>query len=303
MNISLLVKVIPKDTESGLYFSIQQFIASAKNRDCDFGVFDYTQCCVSLVGKPRILVDNQEKNIDGLIVKAGFKAKDLESYLPINTIFEESGLVAVNNAKSISITKNKISMLYTLFSSGIPIPKTHIIRSTHDLDNCLKDINTYPIVLKSISGSGGIGVSLVESKRSITSVVDLVLEESGVFPVIIQEFISESSGKDIRAFVVGNEVVTAMERSSAIEWEFRSNFSMGGNVRIIDLTEEEKKLAIKSANVCGLGFAGVDIVRSNNGPKVLEVNANPGMKGIVTATGIDLAGAILDHTISLIKKK
>jgi len=120
---------------------------------------------------------------------------------------------------------------------------------------------------------------------------------------LLQEYIKESSGKDIRVFVVGNKIVAAMDRIAVTRGEFRSNFSLGGKVKIAELTDEEKKMAIKATRVCGLDYAGVDLIRSKEGTKVLEINSNPGFKGITEATGADVAGEIIDYMVALAKKK
>jgi len=145
---------------------------------------------------------------------------------------------------------------------------------------------------------------MVESKRGMRALLDMMTKTDEDFggPVIVQEYIRESSGRDIRVFVVGGKIIAAMDRVAKKQGEFRSNFSLGGKVAIAKLTTAEKRIALKTTKVTGLDFAGVDIIRSDKGPKVLEINANPGLKGITEATGIDVAGELIDYIVTLEKR-
>ncbi|MFH0857307.1 MAG: RimK family alpha-L-glutamate ligase, partial [Candidatus Magasanikbacteria bacterium] len=209
----------------------------------------------------------------------------------------------VNSHLPVLRAKNKLRTLQILNKHRLPIPKTYLLRSQHYIDDVIKEVGKFPVILKTIYGSHGSGVSIVESKRGLRSIVDLLTSEYGSLPIVIQEYVREAKGKDIRVFIVGKRIVGAMERVAAKRGEFRSNFKLGGRVRVAELSEEEKKCAFASVRACGLDFAGVDILRTNSGPKILEVNANPGLEGITLATGRDIAGELIKYTVKQSTKK
>lgn len=189
-----------------------------------------------------------------------------------------------------------------LTKNNIPIPKTYILNSSRHIKEISEDIGSFPIIIKSLSGSHGSGVSIVESKRGLKSLLDLLTNSNGSEPIMIQEYIRESSGKDIRVFIVGKRIIGAMERIATKKGEFRSNFHLGGRVRVAEMSRKEKDVAFAAIRACGLDIAGVDILRTKKGPKVLEVNSNPGLEGITQATGRDIAGEIIKYTVQKAKR-
>lgn len=211
--------------------------------------------------------------------------------------FELNGHLVINGYLGVHRSKNKIRTLQLLAHHGLPMPKTVLLFGAENLETVLKDF-TLPLVVKAAYGAGGSGIFICESKRSLQSVVDFMLKENGgysaVHPIKIQEYIKESKGKDLRLFVVGKKVVAAMERS-AKKGDFRSNFHKGGSVKSVKTTLKEQRLAVKAAQHMGLQVSGVDILRSKNGPLILEVNSNPGLEGITKATGIDVAGEVVKY--------
>jgi len=255
--------------------------------------------------KPTILVDNKVPRIDVLIVRPSFSWKGTDIHANLIKQFELAGIPTLNSYNGIMVTKNKIRSLQLLSNKNIPMPKTYVVRSSEFIPEVMHDIGKYPVILKAATGAKGIGVSIVESERTLRSLIEMMMDSEDSHPLIVQEYIKESSGKDVRVFVVGGKIVAAMERIATKKGEFRSNFSIGGKVKIAALTPEEKRLAKRATKVCGLDFAGVDIIRSKQGPKILEVNSNPGLKGITEATGIDVAGYIIDLAVerALEKKK
>jgi ribosomal protein S6--L-glutamate ligase len=191
--------------------------------------------------------------------------------------------------------KNKLKTLQLLSKQNVPVPKTYIVSETQSLDSIVEDIGPFPVILKAMAGSHGSGVSIIESRRGLKSIIDMLVRNEAAEPVMLQEYIKESSGKDIRVFIVGRRIVGAMERIATRRGEFRSNFHLGGRVRVATMSRTEKDVAFAAIAACKLDFAGVDIIRTKSGPKVLEVNANPGLEGITKATGRDIAGEIIKY--------
>jgi ribosomal protein S6--L-glutamate ligase len=196
-------------------------------------------------------------------------------------------------APSIAIvrSRDKLRATQLLNKAGVGIPKTIISRDTFEVDDLIEQIGL-PMIIKLVSGTHGNGVVLAETKKAAKSVVQ-AFYVSGT-SILLQEFIEEASGTDIRAFVVGGKVVASYMRKS-LDDDFRSNIHQGGSGTAIKLTDEEKKAALKAAKAMGLAICGVDLIRSNRGPLVLEVNSSPGLEGIESVTGRDVASKIIDY--------
>lgn len=230
------------------------------------------------------------EDLDVILVRPGF-TKDPSVNASIIKQFQLAGFYVLNTYIGVFRAKNKIRTLQMLNHFGLPVPKTHVLGDASLLEAAAKEF-TFPVIIKSIFGTHGTGVFIAESMRSLAPIVDyLTKKEHG--PVKLQEYIEEAQGKDLRIFVTGKRVLAAMERS-AKQGEFRSNFHKGGSVCTVDLSDEEKKLAIKATQILGLDVAGVDILRTKNGPKIIEVNSNPGLEGISKATGVNIAAKLVD---------
>jgi ribosomal protein S6--L-glutamate ligase len=217
--------------------------------------------------------------------------------------FELAKIPLINGYLPVTKAKNKLRMMQILGQHKVPIPKTYIVNNPEYIDDVIVDMGSFPVILKTITGSHGSGVSIIESKRGLKSIIDMIIKGDDSDPVMVQEYVKESKGKDIRVFVVGKRIVGAMERIAQRRGEFRSNFHLGGRVRVAEMSTEEKRIAFKAVAACGLDIAGVDIIRTNSGPKILEVNANPGLEGITEATGRDIAGEIIKHAVKQSKNK
>ncbi len=189
-------------------------------------------------------------------------------------------------------SRDKLRSLQILARAGIGMPKTAFANQTSDIDSLIDSIGGAPCIIKLLEGTQGIGVILAESKKVATSVIEAFLKLDAA--MLVQEFIKEAKGADIRAFVIDGQVVGAMKRQ-AKEGEFRSNLHRGGTAELIQLSSEERATAIKAAKKLGLGIAGVDMLQSERGPLVMEVNSSPGLEGIQRATGIDIAGKIIEY--------
>jgi ribosomal protein S6--L-glutamate ligase len=209
--------------------------------------------------------------------------------------FEMQGVFSVNESQGISRSRDKLRSLQLLSRQGIGLPVTGFAHSTKDVEGLIHIAGGAPLVVKLLEGTQGIGVVLAETKKAAESVIEAFrgLDAN----ILVQEYIKEAKGMDIRAFVVGGKVVASMRRKAA-EGEFRSNLHRGGTAEAIKLTPEERSTAVRSAKAMGLNVAGVDMLRSNHGPVVMEVNSSPGLEGIESATGVDVAA----KTIEFIEK-
>jgi ribosomal protein S6--L-glutamate ligase len=207
---------------------------------------------------------------------------------------EMQGVYTVSSSLAINRSRDKLRSLQLLAKAGVGIPKTVVSRNSADIDDLLDKLGGMPVIIKLARGTHGNGVVLAETKKAAKSVLQAfyLTNEDGT-NILLQEFVKESAGTDIRAFVVGGRVIASMKRQS-LDDDFRSNLHKGGEGTVIKLTEEERKMAIKAAKAMGLNVAGVDLMRSERGPLILEVNASPGF-GIEKVTGRDVATPIIEY--------
>lgn len=207
---------------------------------------------------------------------------------------EMQGTYTLSSSIAINRSRDKLRSMQVLAKTGVGIPKTVFSRNSTDIDDLIEKLGGTPVIIKLARGTHGNGVVLAESKKAAKSVLQaFYLSNEDGTNILIQEFVKESAGTDIRAFVVGGRVVASMKRQS-LDDDFRSNLHKGGEGTTIRLTEEERKMAVKAAKALGLHVAGVDLMRSDNGPLVLEVNASPGF-GIEKVTGRDVATPIIEY--------
>lgn len=204
--------------------------------------------------------------------------------------FEMMGTFSINESVAISRSRDKLRSLQLLSRKGIGLPRTGFASKPDKVDDLIKNVGGAPVVIKLLEGTQGIGVVLAETKKAAESIIEAFMGLKA--NILVQEYIKEAGGADIRCLVVGGKVVAAMKRQAAAG-EFRSNLHRGGSAEIVKLTPEERKTAVDAAKVMGLNMCGVDILRSNNGPVVMEVNSSPGLEGIETATGKDVASMII----------
>ena len=214
--------------------------------------------------------------------------------------FEMQKSYMLNGPIAIGRAQDKLRTMQLLCSKDIDIPRTGFANSPLDTKDTIKTVGGAPVVIKLLEGTQGKGVVLAETSKAAESVINAFKSLKG--NVLIQEFIKESAGTDLRCFVVGDKVVAAMERRAA-EGEFRANIHLGGTGHKVKITPEERKISVAAAKVVGLKVCGVDIIRSNDGPKVLEVNASPGLEGVEGATGKDIAGLMIEHIEKQVTKK
>ncbi|MEC9120157.1 MAG: RimK family alpha-L-glutamate ligase [Candidatus Thermoplasmatota archaeon] len=206
--------------------------------------------------------------------------------------FEQMGVIVLNPSLSIEQSRDKLLASQLMADAGVPIPVTAHVASTADVDSALARVGGVPCVVKTTEGTQGSGVFLARNYPQVRQLVSQMLER-GMKP-LVQTYIEESHGKDIRVLVVGGKVVAAMRRRAS-GTEFRSNFHLGGSVERIQLDEQFVSVALSAANILGMDIAGVDLLESSNGPLVLEVNSSPGLEGIEGASGVNVAGAVAEH--------
>ncbi len=206
--------------------------------------------------------------------------------------FEVVGTFCINESVAISRSRDKLRSLQLLSRKGIGLPRTGFAHHPDKIDDLLKNVGGAPVVIKLLEGTQGIGVVLADTTKAAESIIEAFMGLKA--NILVQEYIKEAGGADIRCLVIGDKVVAAMKRQAA-PGEFRSNLHRGGSAELVKLSPAERKTAIDAAKTMGLGMCGVDILRSKDGPVVMEVNSSPGLEGIEVATGKDVAAMIYDH--------
>ena len=275
-------------------YSTKRLIEVAKARGHSVQVIKYKNAYASIQkGEPTISYRGENLGrFDAVIPRI---AANMTRYgTAIVRQMEMQGMYVVSSSIAINRTRDKLRSMQLLSKAGVAIPKTHFSRNTADIDDLIEMVGGVPVIIKLARGTHGNGVVLAESKRMARSALQaLYLHNEDGTNILIQEFIKESAGTDIRAFVVGSRVVASMKRQS-LDDDFRSNLHKGGAGKAIKLTPEERKMAVRAAKAMGLPIAGVDLMRSARGPLVLEVNASPGF-GIESVTGHDVATPIIEY--------
>lgn len=272
-------------------YSTRRLKEAGETQGHDMRVINYLRCYMNITSrKPTIVYNgNPLENFDAIIPRIG-ASKTFYGTAVVRQ-FEVMGVFSANESQAISRSRDKLRCLQILAREGIGLPVTGFAHATQDIDGLIKTVGGAPLVIKLLEGTQGIGVVLAETTHAAKSVIEAFrgLDAN----ILVQEFIKEAEGADLRCFVVGGRVVAAMKRQCA-EGEFRSNLHRGGSADKVKLTPEEKSTAIRSAKAMGLSVAGVDMLRSHHGPVVIEVNSSPGLEGIEQATGVDVAGRIIE---------
>lgn len=241
-------------------------------------------------GNPHIIYKGKKlEGVDAVIPRIGSSVTFYGT--AVVRQFEMMGARTANSSLAIARSRDKLRSMQILSSQQISIPKTVISNHSKNVDSVIKEVGGAPLVIKLLEGTQGIGVVLAETAKAAKSVVEAFYGMKTF--VLLQEFIKEAGGSDIRALVVNGKVVGAMKRQGA-EGDFRSNLHRGGSAKMIKLSKEEKNTAILAAKAMGLNVAGVDMLQSDRGPLVLEVNSSPGLEGIENATKLDIAGKIIE---------
>ncbi len=278
-------------SKGALNYSTKRLKEEAIARGHEVQVINYAKCYVT-IQRDTPVIRYKGKDLSNFDVIIPRIATSLTKYgTSIVRQFETQGAFSTASSIAIVRSRDKLRSMQLLARSGVGIPKTVFARETADLDDVIEQAGGAPLIIKVARGTHGNGVVLAETKKAAQAVMQAFYVEGVTF--LVQEFIKESAGTDIRAFVVGGKVVASMERQS-LDDDFRSNLHQGGSGKKVRLTDEERKTAQKAARAMGLPVCGVDMMRSESGPLVLEVNASPGF-GIETVTGQNVAGKIIEY--------
>jgi len=252
--------------------------------------------------RPEILYKNKPiKGCDVVIPRVSVSG-DIDLEISIVKQFQMMGMPVINKYLPTGRAKNKLRTLQILTHRGIPVPRTLVVRKLEFLDDGIKKVGGYPVIIKAPYGSYGVGVAIVESRRSLYSALDIIWKSTSSSIILIQEYVAEAEGSDFRAYVIGDKVVASMQRI-AQTGDFRSNLHYGGEAIKVHLSPEEQRLAVRASQALGLDVAGVDLLRTKNGPVVMEVNANPGFEGLMKVTGVDIPTEMVRYAVSVAHKQ
>ena len=273
-------------------YSTKRLEEAAADRGHEVVVIDYLRSYMNITSSNPTVHYNEEsmEDFDAIIPRIG--ANRTFYGTAIVRQFEARGTYTITPSIAITRSRDKLRSLQLLAMKGIDMPTTGFAHDPNDLDDLIKMVGGTPLVIKLIEGTQGVGVVLAETKKATESVVQTLMGLNA--NIILQEYIKESKGSDIRCFVVGDKVVAAMQRT-AEPGEFRANIHRGGKAQAIKISKTEREVAVKSAKIMGLSMAGVDLLRSQRGPLVLEINSSPGLEGIEKATGKDVAESVIIH--------
>ncbi len=272
-------------------YSTKRIIEVAKERGHEVKVLDVLRCYMNITShRPSIHYKGEElEKFDAVIPRIGASVTFYGT--AVLRQFEMMGVYPLNESVAVSRSRDKLRSLQLLSRKGIGLPITGFANKPDDIQDLIKMVGGAPLVIKLLEGTQGIGVVLAETRKAAESVIESFLGLK--VSVLVQEYIKEAGGADIRCLVVGGKVVAAMKRQ-AKEGEFRSNIHRGGTAKLIRITPEERSTATRAARTMGLNVCGVDILRSAHGPVVMEVNSSPGLEGIENSTGKDVAGMIIE---------
>ena len=277
-------------TDKNLY-STRRLVEAGRTRGHEMPVINHKRCYMNITShNPGIHYKGVAiDGVDAIIPRIGASVSFYGA--AVVRQFEMMGVYSVNESVAITRSRDKLRALQLLSRKGIGLPVTGFANSPDDTQDLLDFVGGAPVVIKLLEGTQGVGVVMAETQQAAESVIEAFSGLGANF--MVQEFIKEAGGADIRCFVIGDKVVAAMKRQGK-EGDFRSNLHRGGTAKLIKITPEERSTAVRSAKVMGLNVAGVDLLRSNHGPVVMEVNSSPGLEGIEHATGKDIASLIIE---------
>ncbi|CAM3737788.1 30S ribosomal protein S6--L-glutamate ligase [Parendozoicomonas haliclonae] len=281
-------------------YSTRRLVEAGIARGHQIDVIDTVHCYMDITSsKPTVRYDGEAlPKYDAIIPRIG---ANITFYgTSVVRQFEMMGTFAVNSSVAISQSRDKLWSLQLMSRKGVGMPRTGFANEPDDIKDLIKNVGGAPVVIKLLEGTQGIGVVLAETNKAAVSMIEAFMGIKA--NILVQEFIAEAGGADIRCLVVDGKVIAAMKRQGA-EGEFRSNLHRGGSAELVKLTKEERATAVNAAKIMGLSVCGVDILRSNRGPLVMEVNSSPGLEGIESSTGKDVAGMIYEFIEKKASKK
>jgi ribosomal protein S6--L-glutamate ligase len=271
-------------------YSTQRLVEAAEKRGHEVRIVDYLRCYMNITSRrPRVIYGGESLDFDAIIPRIG--ASHTFYGTAVVRQFEMMGVFPANESQGISRSRDKLRSVQLMARDGIGLPVTGFAHSTKDVDGLIETVGGAPLIVKLLEGTQGVGVVLAETQKAAESVISAFRQLDA--NILVQEFIKEAGGADIRAFVVGGKVVASMKRQGP-PGEFRSNIHRGGTASKERLTPEERATAIRAARCMGLQVAGVDLLRSNHGALVMEVNSSPGLEGIEESTGVDVGSKIVE---------
>jgi ribosomal protein S6--L-glutamate ligase len=275
-------------------YSTRRLVEAAQQQGHEVQVIDTLRCYMNITShKPEIHYRGENlTGFDAVIPRIGASITFYGT--AVVRQFEMMGVFPLNESVAIARSRDKLRSLQLLSRKGIGLPVSGFAHSPDDIEDLIKMVGGAPVVIKLLEGTQGIGVVLAETQKAAESVIEAFMGLKA--NILVQEFIKEAGGSDIRCLVIGEKVVAAMMRR-AREGEFRSNLHRGGTAELIRITPEERSTAVRAAAAMGLNVAGVDILRSNHGPVIMEVNSSPGLEGIEKATGKDIASMIINFIV------
>ncbi|MGB5512347.1 MAG: 30S ribosomal protein S6--L-glutamate ligase [Woeseiaceae bacterium] len=284
------MKIAVLSTNRNLY-STKRLVEAGEKRGHQMPIINHKRCYMNITShNPSIHIKGEAiTGVDAIIPRIGASVSFFGT--AVVRQFEMMGVYSVNESVAITRSRDKLRAVQLLARRGIGLPVTGFANSPDDTEDLLQFVGGAPVVIKLLEGTQGVGVVLAETKQAAESVIEAFSGLKANF--MVQEFIKEAGGADIRCLVVGDKVVASMKRQGK-DGEFRSNLHRGGSAKLIKITPEERSTAVRSAKVMGLNVAGVDLLRSNHGPVVMEVNSSPGLEGIEKATDRDVAGMIIE---------
>ena len=280
-------------------YSTRRLVEAAEQRGHEIRVLDILRCYMNITSqRPSISYKGEPLvGFDAVIPRIGASVTFYGT--AVLRQFEMMGVMPLNESVAISRSRDKLRSLQLLARDGIGLPVTGFARKPDDVEDLIKMVGGAPLVIKLLEGTQGIGVVMAETDKAAESVIEAFMGLKA--NILVQEFIKEAGGSDIRCLVVDGKVVAAMKRQGK-EGEFRSNLHRGGSSELAKLNPEERSTAVRAAKIMGLKVCGVDILRSNHGPVVMEVNSSPGLEGIERTTGKDVAGMIIDFMAKRIEE-
>ncbi len=279
-------------SQDATLYSTRRLKETGEELGHDMRIINYLRCYMNITShKPSVYYNGKPLESFDAVIPRIAASKTFYGTAVVRQ-FEVMGVFSANESQAISRSRDKLRCLQILARDGIGLPVTGFAHATQDIDGLLEFVGGAPVVIKLLEGTQGIGVVLAETKNAAKSVIEAFRQLDA--NILVQEFIKEAAGVDLRCFVVGGKVVAAMKRQGA-EGDFRSNLHRGGKADMVKLTPEERKTAVRAAKSMGLRVAGVDLLRSNHGPVVMEVNSSPGLEGIEKASGIDVAKKIIEY--------
>ena len=283
------IAILSRSPES---YSTKRLVDVGAARGHEMVVLDHLKCVLVIEqGKPHVYYKGAEvTDVNAIIPRIGASVTFYGSAVVHQ--FEMMKIFSAVESQALVRSRDKLRCLQQLAKIGIPIPKSAFAYSPRSVDDVIDQVGGIPVIIKLLEGTQGLGVILAETRISAKSVIEAFLDVQ--VNILVQEFVKEAQGADVRAFVVDGQVVGAMRRKGA-EGDFRSNLHRGGSAEVVKLSSQEKALAIKSARHLGLGVAGVDMLPTKRGYIVNEVNSSPGLEGIEKVTGNDIAAKIIDY--------